>query len=423
MEDDDTRAGGAPLAWEGPAVGLLDLDAFFASVEQLDHPAWRGRPVIVGSPEGRGVVATASYEARSYGVHSAMPSSQALRLCPQAIWARPRHERYRELSDAVMELLVRETPLVEQVSVDEAFFDVTPGTWSNEDPVEICRRAQREVRSLGLSCSIGLSTGKTVAKVASERDKPRGLTVVPPGTERAFLAPLPVSALSGVGEATRARLAAMGIRTLGQLAAARPDDLAAQLGVVGPRLVARAQGMPDSPVRPAAQEREAKSVSHERTFARDLTRADDLRAAVLSQAAQVGRRLRAKGLQGTTVTLKLRRSDLSVHTAQCQLPRPTDDEAVFGPVAAGLLEAAWRPGQAVRLVGVGMSGFDGAHAFQPSLLAQDGGGDEGARPTLARATDAIRERFGEGAVGFGREWRLRDAAGPGSAGSGDRVEA
>ena len=169
----DTRHGhNDAFEWAGPAIGLLDLDAFFASVEQLDHPAWRGKPVIVGgSAEKRGVVSTASYEARRFGVHSAMPSYQAERLCPQAIWTRGRYDRYREMSAAVMGFLNDETPLVEQVSIDEAFFDVTPGRWSRENPVDICRRVQERVSALGITCSIGLGVNKTIAKIASEREK------------------------------------------------------------------------------------------------------------------------------------------------------------------------------------------------------------------------------------------------------------
>ena len=177
------------VAWAGKAIGLLDLDAFFASVEQLDHPEWRGKPVIVGGDaDRRGVVSTASYEARTFGVHSAMPAAQAARLCPDAIWTHGRFDRYREVSSRVMGIIEDETPLVEQVSIDEAFFDVTPGRYSRESPVDICRRIQGRVSELGVSCSIGLGVSKSVAKVASERDKPRGLTVVLPGSEASFLA-------------------------------------------------------------------------------------------------------------------------------------------------------------------------------------------------------------------------------------------
>ena len=295
------------LEWDGSAVGLLDLDAFFASVEQLDHPEWRGKPVIVGgSAEHRGVVSTASYEARRFGVHSAMPSAQARRLCPNAIWTRGNFPRYREVSAAVIDILSDETPLVEQVSIDEAFFDVTPGRFSRENPIEICRRVQARVAMLGVSCSIGLGVNKTVAKIASERDKPRGLTVVFPGTEASFLAPLPVSAMSGIGPATERHLVAMGIRTLGDLSQANPEKLRETFGMVGPRMVERAAGRERSRVAERAMPEEAKSVSNERTFDHDLTTGDEIRAAVLHIAAMTGRRLRRKGLAGSTVTLKLR---------------------------------------------------------------------------------------------------------------------
>ena len=223
--------------WSGPAIGLLDLDAFFASVEQLEHPEWRGKPVIVGGDaDRRGVVATASYEARRFGVRSAMSAAQAQRLCPEAIWTHGHFDRYRAVSSRVMAIIGDETPYVQQVSIDEAFFDVTPGRFSSESPVEICRRIQRRVSALGVTCSIGIGVSKAVAKVASEAEKPRGLTVVMPGTEADFLAPLPVRALSGVGGATEARLARMGVRTLGQLAhtpAADLEDGQSRRGEVG----------------------------------------------------------------------------------------------------------------------------------------------------------------------------------------------
>ena len=312
------------LEWDGPAIGLLDLDAFFASVEQLDHPEWRGLPVIVGgSADHRGVVSTASYEARRYGVHSAMPSAQARRLCPNAIWTQGNFARYREVSAAVMNILSAETPLVEQVSIDEAFFDVTPRRFSRENPIEICRRVQARVATLGVSCSIGLGVNKTVAKIASERDKPRGLTVVFPGTENgAFLAPLPTGAMSGVGPATERRLAAMGIHTLGDLARADAKEMRATFGVTGPRLVERAAGLERSRVAERVMPEEVKSVSNERTFDHDLTSSDEVRAAVLHIAAMTGRRLRRKGLAGSTVTLKLRYADLHVRTAQRQVSSP-----------------------------------------------------------------------------------------------------
>ena len=399
-----------PLAWDGPAVGLLDLDAFFASVEQLDHPEWRGRPVIVGgSADRRGVVSTASYEARRFGVHSAMPSATARRLCPDAIWTRGNFERYREVSAQVMAILGDETPLVEQVSIDEAFFDVTPGRFSRESPILICRRVQERVAELGVTCSIGLGVNKTVAKIASEREKPRGLTAVLPGTERAFLAPLPVGAMSGVGPATQERLRKMGIRTLGELSRADERELERTFGVLGPRMALRAAGLERSAVAEAAAPEEVKSVSNERTFSEDLTERDQIRAGIAHVSEMVGRRLRRKGLRGHTVTLKVKYDATHARTAQRALAEPTDDERVFGRVAASLLDELWQPGMRVRLLGVGVSGFDGARPSQMSLFGDEAAEGEGRdRSALGRVTDALRERFGDDAVSYGRDLRFKD---------------
>lgn len=401
------------IDWRGPAIGLLDLDAFFASVEQLDHPDWRGKPVIVGgSSDHRGVVSTASYEARTYGVHSAMPSFEAERLCPDAIWTNGHYARYRELSDRVMALLVEETPRVQQVSIDEAFFDVTPGRYSRENPVDICRRIQHRVSELGITCSIGIGANKTVAKIASERDKPRGLTVVLPGTEASFLAPLPVRAMSGIGGATERRLEELGIRTLGELAAQDPGEMGRIFGVSGPRIVERAAGREVSRVSDRYEADDVKSVSNERTFSHDLTSADEVRAAVRHVSELTGARLRKKGLKGSEVTLKLKFDYSHTRTAQRPLGEPTDDEHVFGRVALDLLETVWREGVPVRLVGVGMSGFDGAGPTQMSLFGDDGEEDAGQMPRdlrkLSVATDLVREKFGNEAVAYGHDLRFRD---------------
>ena len=397
--------------WRGKAIGLLDLDAFFASVEQLDHPAWRGKPVIVGGDaQRRGVVSTASYEARVYGVHSAMPAAQARKLCPQAIWTHGHYDRYREVSDRVMGFLAEETPFVEQVSIDEAFFDVTPGRFARESPVDICRRVQGRVAELGVTCSIGLGTSKAVAKIASEREKPRGLTVVWPGSEREFLDPLPVRALSGIGPATEARLHALGVSTLGELAARDLADMERLFGAHGASMVLRARGEEGGPVGERAAHEAPKSVSNERTFARDLTSAADVHAALDTLCQMVGTRLRRKGLRGRLVTVKLLFGYRQGKTAQRPLPRATDDESVFGPVARELLAGLWREGTPVRLVGVGMADFvDHDEPEQLSLFSDDGtpaAPDDGARRRLSVATDELRERFGKGAIGFGRELRL-----------------
>lgn len=405
-----TARGADALAvpWDGPAIGLLDLDAFFASVEQLDHPEWRGKPVVVGgSSKKRGVVSTASYEARRFGVRSAMPAATAERLCPQAIWTHGHFDRYREMSALVMGLLLDETPYVEQVSIDEAFFDVTPGRYSNESPVDICRRVQARVAELGVTCSIGLGVNKTVAKIASEREKPRGLTVVLPGTERGFLAPLPVSAMSGVGKATQAALEKMGIKTLGQLSRLDAGAASRAFGVAGPRMVERAGGLERTRVAKATERPDPKSVSNERTFSEDLRDQKEIEAAIMHIAGLVSARLRRHGLKGSTVTLKIKYDACSSRTAQARLARPSDQEAVFGERAKALLREVWAKGMPVRLLGVAVSGF-GERAPEQLGLFGDEGSDDALREaeSLSRARDALRERFGERAVMYGRDLRF-----------------
>lgn len=402
--------------WHGKAILLVDLDAFFASVEQLDHPGWRGKPVIVGGdPDKRGVVSTASYEARKYGVHSAMPSSQAKRLCPDGIWTKGRFDRYREMSNVIMSILRDESPFLQQVSIDEAFLDVTPNQLNREHPVRIAQRIQRRVEELGVTCSVGVGASKSIAKIASDMDKPRGLTVVFPGTERDFLAPLPVRKLSGIGATAERKLHDAGILTLGDLADAGQERLERLLGKNGVTVFRRVTGLEDGNVR---ADDIVKSVSNEMSFAEDLTSRKDIEAAISAMAAKVGRRLRRKGLAGRTLTLKLRLDNRSIRTSQCKLDTPTDDDLAFAPRVLALLDDIWRPGIAVRLVGVAISGFDPEGPSQGRLF--DIGYDDSAsrvaspdepalseekRRNLLRATDALKERFGESAVRFGHEVR------------------
>lgn len=396
-------------AWEGPAIGLMDLDAFFASVEQLDHPEWRGKPVIVGgAADERGVVSTASYEARAYGVHSAMPSAQARRLCPDAIWTHGHFDRYREMSAQVMGILADETPYVDQVSIDEAFFDVTPGRFARESPVAIAQRIARRVSELGITCSIGLGTSKTVAKIASDRDKPRGLTVVLPGTEESFLAPLPVRAMSGIGKSAEAALKKAGIHTLGQLAAAPRGVLGAVFGVNGEQMRLRARGLEASAVTAVDVEDEVKSVSNERTFAHDLTDRRDVDAALHLLGETVGRRLRRRGLAGRTVTVKIKFSYGEGRTIQRKLAHPTDDENIFVEAALGLMDEVWREGMHIRLLGIGVSDFKAASGIQTDLFCEvdERGAVASDRRDLSVAVDRVRERFGDASVGFGRAARF-----------------
>jgi len=396
--------------WTGRAVLHVDLDAFFAAVEQLDHPEWRGKPVIVGGdPDKRGVVSTASYEARVFGIHSAMPSARAVRLCPQAIWAHPRFDRYKELSDAVFAIFRDETPHVQPLSIDEAFLDVTPGTFSPEDPVVVAERIQSRVAELGITCSAGLSTSKTVSKIASDFRKPAGHTVVRPGEEADFLDPLPVRAMSGIGPKSAAHLERLGIASLGQLAALDELTAARVLGSHGLTAVLRARGIDTRDVHDRDR---VKSVSNERTFSSDVRTSADVDPALAALAARVGQRLRRKGLCGRTVSVKLRFSDFTTHTLQRTLSSPTDDETEFGPIARELVHGAWAPGVGVRLLGVGMSGFDDREVQQDLFGTASGASDPGGvsagqigreprmqrRERLVDGLDAVRHRFGDAAI-------------------------
>jgi DNA polymerase IV len=404
----------APARWQGRAVLHVDMDAFFASVEQLDHPEWRGRPVVVGgSPESRGVIAAASYEARRYGVYSAMPSARAAVLLPaDAVWTRGDFTRYGEMSALVFQILDRFSPDVQGASIDEAYLDVT-STDPDRDPVSIARSIQTAVDGLGLSCSIGVASNKTVAKIASDRDKPHGITVVPPGGETAFLAPLPVRVMPGIGPVTARRLVSLGVRTLGDLAALDDATATQVLGSHGPATARRAAGQDARSVR---DRQPVKSVSNERTFACDIRDKAEVRAALAGLAERVGGRLRRGGLAGRTVHLKLRYGDFSTRTAQTTLAEATDSTDDVLAAVAELLDGLWLPGIGVRLLGVGVSGFGDA-PVQLTLPEGDGRAPDGRRRSIERTVDALRERFGEDAVRFGvrrpASTDPRDRYGPG----------
>ncbi len=403
-------------AWNDRAILLVDLDAFFASVEQLDHPAWRGKPVIVGGDADKhGVVSTCSYEARKFGVRSAMPASTARQLCPDAIWTSGHFDRYREVSNAVMGILHDETPRVQQVSIDEAFMDVTPTPHAPEHPIAIAQRIQRRVAELGVSCSIGVGTSKSVAKVASDMDKPRGLTVVFPGSERDFLGPLPVRTMSGIGPAAERELKAHGIRTLGDVARADESLLCRVFGKNADMMRARCDGTERSAVE---VDDEVKSISNEMTFAVDLRTRPDVEAALDTACAKVCRRARRKCLAGRTVFVKLRFEDRSIHSVQRRLPRPSNDEYVIMPVLHRMLGELWTEGMGVRLAGMGISQFEEETAVQESLFALEDVApteedmapaiaDERKREGLMSATDKVRDRFGDGLLQFGRELRSK----------------
>jgi DNA polymerase-4 len=356
-----------------------DLDAFFASVEQLDNPELRGRPVVVGGPpESRGVVAAASYEARAFGIHSALPMVTALRLCPEAARVPPRFERYAEVSRQVMAIFRVYTPLVEPISVDEAFLDVTEAVEkgrSAEGPAlsraEVLARTLKEVvrEEVGLTVSVGLASSRSVAKIASDMDKPDGLVVVPPGTESRFLAPLPVRSLWGVGPKTAERLAAESITTIGELAERSREWARALFGERGADLIRLARGIDDSPV---VVERETKSVSSETTFPRDIGNPQALKASLRDLAKETAERLQRHGLKGRTVRVKLRLADFTTFTRQTTLAHPTDAFDAIYREAARLLTREVIDGRRFRLLGVGVANFPvSGKPEQPALFTLD----------------------------------------------------
>ncbi len=335
-------------------VALIDLDAFYASVEVLEQPDLAGRPLLIGgSPEGRGVVAAASSEARAFGCHSAMPMARALRICPEATVLQPRFSLYREYSSRVMAVLERESALVEQMSIDEAYVELTDIAASVDEAEGLAHRMQARIRvDLGLPSSVGLAPNKMVAKVACETGKPSGFVVVRAGDEAAFMSPLQVEKMPGIGPRSAKRLRAGGLATLGEVAAADISRLISILGPWGAVLQRRALGEDPSPVRP---ERETKSVSAEETFAEDVDQPEPLRDELTHMAARVARSLTSKGLVSRTVTLKLRFADFTTVTRSASGGSATASAEAILATALQLLGANWEPGQAVRLIGVGVS--------------------------------------------------------------------
>jgi DNA polymerase-4 len=384
----------------GPRTILhLDLDAFYASVEQLDDPSLRGRPVVVGGPSRRGVVCAASYEARRFGVRSAMPTARARKLCPDGVFLPPRFERYGELSDRVFGIYRRYTPLVEPLSLDEAFLDVSASRALHGSGREVAAAIKGAVRAeCGLAVSAGIAEVKLAAKIATDLGKPDGLVEVPQGGVAAFLAPLPVSRLWGVGQVTEEALREIGIRTIGDLAGTPDVALAAAVGATHARdLRALARG--DDPREVVADEA-AKSIGAEETFGEDLTGAPALERGLLAQAARVGRRLRSAGAAGRVVTLKVKYADFTLVTRRATLERPTDDDRAIYEAARALL-ARVDVARAVRLTGISVSALAGeAERGQLDLFApaRAESAEDTRRRALNAARDRLADRFGEGAV-------------------------
>ncbi len=380
----------------------LDLDAFFCAVEEQLNPSLRGKAFAVGGrPEERGVVASCSYAARRYGVRSAMAMARALRLCPQLIIVSARHGKYSQVSRQVMAHLHAITPQVEQISIDEAFLDVS----DLPQPAEtIARQLQSKVQAdPGLPCSLGVATNKLLAKTANDVGKasfrgegpPNAITVVPPGQEAAFLAPLPVEALWGIGPKTAEHMAEIGIRTIGELAKRSEIELMRLFGKSGYDLALRARGIDD---RPIVTSHAVKSVSQETTFAQDERNAKVLEHTLFQLAAGVGTRLRRNHLTGTTVKIKVRWADFTTLTRQVTLEHATDQDKEIYHTALSLFYKTWQPGQPVRLLGVGVSGLK-EHILQLSLW------DDSVEKErqLQTAIDQLRQRFGKQIVSRGGE--------------------
>ncbi len=381
----------------------VDMDAFYASVEERERPGLAGKPLVVaGAPEARGVVSAANYPARRYGIHSAMPTAAALRRCPGLVVLPVRMGYYAEVSREIRAIFARYTPVIEPLSLDEAFLDAA-GTEPLFGPPEVmARRIKDDIhRELQLVASVGVAPNKFLAKLASDLGKPDGLVVVRPDEVRGFLDPLPVERLWGVGEATGRTLKALGIRTIGELRRRPRARLEERLGKAGGHLWELAQGVDERSVEP---EHEAKSVSRETTFARDVTNRDALRAVLLELTEQVAWRLRRQGLRGRTVQLKVRFADFTTITRAGTLPEAANATRSLWGAAAELFDTRLpQPLPPVRLIGMGVSGFREASAEQGRLFTD---GDDGSQ--LDAVTDAIRARFGPAAVQRGRaHWRNR----------------
>lgn len=385
----------------------LDLDAFFCAVEEQRDPTLKGKAFAVGGrPDQRGVVASCSYPARQFGVHSAMPMSQAVKRCPGLIIVPARHGVYGEVSGRVMARLHALTPLVEQISIDEAFLDITGIPGAGE---ALARRLQAEInRDLGLSCSLGVASNKLVAKIANNMGKarqgrgagpPNAIEIVPAGHEADYLAPLPIRELWGVGPKTAERLAEFGLTTIGALARFPQSELARLFGKHGEEMARHARGIDERPVTP---EHETKSISKETTFAHDVGDGDELRRTLTRLAEGVGRQLRKEDLAGSTVRIKLRWSDFTTLTRQITLPSPVDQDDEIAAAALALFDRHWPPSRPVRLIGVGVSGFE---RQERQLGLWDAPKSEQQR-RLQDALDALRDRFGDQVIKRARDLDL-----------------
>jgi len=377
------------------AIIHLDMDAFYPSVEMLDNPALKGKPVIVGGSRERGVVSSASYAARRFGIHSAQPVSAAMRLCPHGIFLPVRMGRYREVSRDVFRIFHGFTPLVEPLSIDEAFLDVTGSIRLFGQPEDIARTIKQTVlEETGLTVSAGVSSNKFVAKIASDIDKPDGLTVVPPDRVREFLDPLPVKKMWGVGKVTQQALARLNVKTFKDLRQIPVEVLEKTFGKHGAAMHLLSMGIDERDVEP---ERAAKSIGHEQTFIKDILNPDQAKKEILSLANRVARRMRREEVKGNTVSLKVKYNDFTQITRATTLPEPTDDSMEIYSASCRLLEKTETGKRPVRLLGISLSrlSFSGSEK-QLSLFGQNKTSLK--RRDLNTALDSICDKFGEKSI-------------------------
>ncbi len=368
----------------------VDMDAFFASIEQREHPEWKGKPVIVGGLSGRGVVSTASYEARRYGVHSAMPMSRARALCPEGIFVKPHFELYKKTSDEIHQIMLHYAAAIEPISLDEAFMDITGMGKQYPTLGAIGRAIKAEIfEKTRLIASAGIAPNKFLAKMASDMDKPDGLTIIPYGREKEILAPLPIRRLWGVGAATERRLTEAGFRTIGDIQRAAPGAVEMAVGSQAALLRALADGIDDRPVRPV---REVKSIGDEETYEHDLTDTAEIRRRIAIHSDVVARRLRKKHLAARTVSLKVRFSSFLTVMRSLSFEEATNLQEDIEEAALRLLERIPRT-EAVRLTGVTCSNLS-PEIDSPSLFPDR----RTALRKAARAVDAIQEKYGETAI-------------------------
>jgi DNA polymerase IV len=378
-----------PQTW----IGHADLDAFFTSVEQRDRPELQGRPVVVGAQPGRrGVVAAASYEARRFGIHSAMPVSEAYRRCPDAVFLPPDMAKYRQVSRQIFQILGTITPVVEPVSVDEAYLDLSGLERLLGPPETIGAEIKRRIsEQTGLTISVGIGPNRLIAKLGSEHRKPDGLTVVHPEQVLAFLAPMPVANLRGLGRQTQKIFSRLGIQTVAQLRAIPLPYLEQQLGTkAAASFHAQARGSASATVVP---ERGRKSISKETTFETDIKTTETLHTALRQLAAEVAATARREQLTGSVITLKIRFTGFETHTRQHKLATPTHDERIILREAWSLYQHGGLPAKPVRLIGVGISDWQQAGAVQSDLFEQPQRAEKDDR--LLKTLDRVSDRFGK----------------------------